>query len=370
MPAHILVVDDEPDLEVLVARRFRQHIRLGEFTFLFAQDGEEALEVVRAEPALDMVLSDINMPRMDGLSFLNHLKSLNDQLKAVVVSAYGDMANIRSAMNAGAFDFVTKPISFRDLEVTIRKTLAETALLRRLAQERRLAERQRANLARYFAPTLVELLASADDPFGIPRQQTVAILFVDIIGFTGLCAKNAPDRIFQLLRDFHGRMARSVFRHGGTVDKYLGDGLMASFGTPRTTEQDAGNALHCALDMQRELLDLNQQHGFNPMHPLRIGVGVHHGPVWLGNIGDTRRLEFATLGDTVNLASRLEGLCRPLEAPVVISESLFQAVQQQGGRASELLSRFRRYPNQAIRGHQPMTVHALSDGSGPGLTKY
>ena len=147
MPAHILVVDPEPDLQVLISRRFRQHMRLGEFSFLYAHDGEQALEVVRSEPALDMVLSDIDMPGMDGLSFLRHLKALNPPLRAVVVSAHGDMANIRSAMNAGAFDFLGKPVTFRDLEATIRKSLAETAWLRRLARERHLAEAQRLDLA-------------------------------------------------------------------------------------------------------------------------------------------------------------------------------------------------------------------------------
>lgn len=359
MPAHILVVDDEPDLEVLVARRFRHHIRLGEFRFLFARDGEEALELVRSAPELDMVLSDINMPRMDGLSFLHHLKSLNGQLQAVVVSAYGDMANIRSAMNAGAFDFVTKPIEFRDLEATIRKALAETALLRRLARERSLAERQRANLARYFTPTLVEHLAGADDPFGMPSQQTAAVLFVDIIGFTGLCSRHPPEPIFQLLRDFHGRMADCVFRHGGTVDKYLGDGLMASFGTPRPGVSDASNALLCALSMHEAVEAMNRCPPLDGGLALSIGVGIHHGPVWLGNIGDARRLEFAILGDTVNLASRLEDLSRPLQARVVISEALYQAVRREHGHPPEALAAFRRHSQQPIRGHQPMTVHVL-----------
>ena len=110
MLGRILVVDDEPDLEILVSQKFRRQIRSGELSFLFAGDGEEALSMLRAEPEVDMVLRDINMPRMDGLALLERLKALDDQPRAVIVSAYGDMTNIRTAMNSGAFDFVTKPI--------------------------------------------------------------------------------------------------------------------------------------------------------------------------------------------------------------------------------------------------------------------
>ena len=123
MTATILVVDDEPDLELLVSHKFRRQIRDGEYNFLFAGDGEEALSTLKEAPDIDLVLSDINMPRMDGLTLLQRLKDLEGDLKAVIVSAYGDMANIRAAMNLGAFDFVTKPIEFDDLEVTIKKTL-------------------------------------------------------------------------------------------------------------------------------------------------------------------------------------------------------------------------------------------------------
>jgi CheY-like chemotaxis protein len=133
MPAKILVVDDEPDLETLVTQKFRRRIRAGELAFVFAHDGQEALDVLEDETDVDMVLSDINMPRMDGLTLLSHLQSVSSRMRAVIVSAYGDMHNIRTAMNRGAFDFVTKPIDFDDLEATINKTLADLQILRELS---------------------------------------------------------------------------------------------------------------------------------------------------------------------------------------------------------------------------------------------
>lgn len=126
----ILVVDDEPDLEILVRQRFRRKIREGEIGFVFAHNGVQALAKLREEPDIDMVLSDINMPEMDGLTLLGQLKEVAPTIKAVVVSAYGDMGNIRTAMNRGAFDFITKPIDFEDLERTVARTLEHLMMLR------------------------------------------------------------------------------------------------------------------------------------------------------------------------------------------------------------------------------------------------
>ena len=125
MTFKVLVVDDEPDLEILIRQRFRKRIRDGEFEFVFAQNGEEALLKLKEDSALDIVMSDINMPVMDGLTLLSRLSDVNRILKAVVVSAYGDMQNIRTAMNRGAYDFLVKPIDFKDFEVTLNKTIQE-----------------------------------------------------------------------------------------------------------------------------------------------------------------------------------------------------------------------------------------------------
>ena len=125
----ILVVDDEPDLEHLMRQRLRRDLRKGRFDLVFASNGVEALTVLKTDPDIDMVLSDINMPKMDGLTLLEHLPEVDPNVRAVIVSAYGDMTNIRTAMNRGAFDFVTKPIDFKDLRITIEKTLEHLHLL-------------------------------------------------------------------------------------------------------------------------------------------------------------------------------------------------------------------------------------------------
>ena len=153
MTSTILFVDDEPDLEALILQKFRRQIRDGLVDIMFARDGVEALESLEQNPHVDMVVSDINMPRMDGLSLLAKLQEAEDKKSTIIVSAYGDMSNIRTAMNRGAFDFLTKPIDFPDLETTISKTLRHREVLREARRRQLKAERAHASLSRYFSRT-------------------------------------------------------------------------------------------------------------------------------------------------------------------------------------------------------------------------
>src|SRR5246127_2818749 len=245
-PAKILAVDDEPDFELLLTQRFRRQIREGEFTFRFARHGEEALAALAGEPDIDLMLLDINMPVMDGLTLLARLREEQAPVKAIIVSAYGDMANLRTAMNRGAFDFVTKPVDLNDLEITIRKTLDDIGKLREIEQQRAAAERARNNLSRYFSPNLVAMLAERDEPLGAVRRQTVAVLFADIVGFTRMAEGMTPEAVVTMLRQYHERMTAQIFACGGTVEKYIGDAIFAVFGVPASSAEDAANALKCA----------------------------------------------------------------------------------------------------------------------------
>ena len=168
MPAKILVVDDEPDLKLLIQQKFRRQIRDGHYDFLFAHNGVEALAQLEANPNVDLVLSDINMPEMDGLTLLTRLPQSSNQLKAVMVSAYGDLQNIRTAMNRGAFDFVTKPIDFEDLEVTIQKTIEELLKIRDglKARSELLAIRRELEVARQIQQSILPRDFGAKGPDG------------------------------------------------------------------------------------------------------------------------------------------------------------------------------------------------------------
>lgn len=156
MPAKILVVDDEPDLESLIRQKFRKKIRQNELQFVFAQNGLEAIEKLQTEPDIDMVLTDINMPQMDGLALLTRLSEQYPIIKTVILSAYGDIENIRKAMNLGAFDFLTKPIDFQDLEITTNKTLQHVEQMKQALQKERLAQQAQAELLKNLQQEIAE----------------------------------------------------------------------------------------------------------------------------------------------------------------------------------------------------------------------
>lgn len=318
-PAKILAVDDEPDFELLIKQRFRQRIRKGDLAFRFARNGEEALAVLEEEPDIGLLLLDINMPVMDGLTLLSELRARRSPARAVIVSAYGDMANIRTAMNRGAFDFVTKPIDLNDLEVTIDKTLETITHIRQLDQQRAEAERARINLSRYFSPNIVDLLAESDEPLGPVRRQQVAVLFVDIVGFTRMAEAMPPEAVVAMLREFHQRMSSRIFDCGGTIEKYIGDEIFAVFGLPTPSPHDAINALRCAGMMLAELDSWNKARASQGEPPLGIGIGLNYGPAVMGDVGSEHTLAFTVIGDTVNVASRLQSLTRELKTPLVVA---------------------------------------------------
>lgn len=327
-PAKILAVDDEPDFELLIKQRFRQRIRKGDLAFRFARHGEEALEVLKAEPDIGLLLLDINMPVMDGLTLLSELRQRRSPARAVIVSAYGDMQNIRTAMNRGAFDFVTKPVDLNDLELTIDKTLETIAFVRDLDRQRADAERARANLSRYFSPNIVDLLADSDEPLGPVRRQQVGVLFVDIVGFTTMAEAMTPEAVVAMLREFHERMATQIFACGGTIEKYIGDEIFAVFGLPTPSPHDALNALRCAGLMLDELTAWNATRIGRGEKPLAVGIGLNYGPAVMGDVGSEHTLSFTVIGDTVNVASRLQSLTRELKTPLIVADAV---VRQIGG---------------------------------------
>ncbi len=199
------------------------------------------------------------------------------------------------------------------------------------------AARERANLARHFPPTIVDQMAEQDQPLGAVRSQSVVVMFVDIVGFTRLAERQSPEDIVALLREFHGRMENAVFNQHGTLDKFLGDGLMATFGTPNPGADDVGNAVRCARSMLADNDLWNRERRDAGAEPIEISIGLHYGTVVLGDIGSARRLEYAVLGDTVNVASRLEALTRTLGVRVAMSDALVGAVRDDAGADNEAL---------------------------------
>jgi adenylate cyclase len=221
---------------------------------------------------------------------------------------------------------------------------------RRLVQRQAEAERQRANLARHFSPNMVDELASSDEPLGAVRSQPVAVLFADIVGFTQVSEALPPERVIELLREFHGRMSQAVFEHDGTLDKYIGDAIMATFGTPLMGARDATRAIASARSMIAQMDAWNRDRWAEGHTPIRVSIGIHYGAAVLGDIGSERRLEFAVVGDTVNVASRLEGLTRNLGVDIAVSDDLVRQVREENG--AEVLEGFVQALPQGLRNRE------------------
>ncbi|MHB2167597.1 adenylate/guanylate cyclase domain-containing protein [Alsobacter sp. R-9] len=362
-PARILVVDDEPDVEALVQQRFRRAIRDGDMSFLFAGDGVSALDVLERDGPFDLVVTDINMPRMDGLTLLGRLQDREEKVCTVIVSAYGDMGNIRSAMNRGAFDFLIKPIDFADFEATLAKTMQHVREAR-LAKERVLAaERAQIALSRYFSPNLAAELATgggAESLSGGRRDLTV--MFTDIAGFTSLVESLDASILSRLLNEYLGGMTALVFGHGGTVAKVMGDALYVLFGAPKEQHDHAARALACALAID-DFAEAMRQRWIAEGHALGCTrIGIHAGPALVGTFGHEQLFDYTAYGDTINVASRLEAANKPLGTRILVSDAVKQRAPDAPTRpVGDLVLRGRSSP---IRCHEPLRAGADADTYG------
>ncbi len=359
-PPRILVVDDEPDVEALIAQSFRRKIRKKEIEFVFAQDGKHALEVLAQDPDIDIVLSDINMPRMDGLTLLERLNELHSDLKTVIVSAYGDMRNIRTAMNRGAFDFITKPIEFDDLETTIAKTLAHVGEIRALQTSRDESERARVTLSRYFSPTVVEALAQDPDHLeasGIWRDAT--FLFTDLTNFTPLVESSDPEVIVRILNDYLDGVIETIFAHSGTVMKIIGDAVQATFGAPLDDPDHAAHAVACALAIDQFAEGFRADLLTQGIELGSTRVGVNTGQAIIGNFGGKRFFDYTAYGDAVNIAARLEDANKEVGTRICVSESAAEKIVGFQGRPIGTL--LLKGKTQAVRCFEPLSMTQADD---------
>jgi class 3 adenylate cyclase len=359
MTATILVVDDEPDLEALVLQKFRRQIRDGSVQFVFAHDGLEALASIEQNPHVDMVVSDINMPRMDGLSLLAKLQEAEDKKSTIIVSAYGDMSNIRTAMNRGAFDFLTKPIDFGDLEMTIDKTIRHVETMRDARRRQAEAERAHASLSRYFSPQIASRLAAIGEADGMAvHRREVATIFTDITGFTSLVESTNPDLLGTLLNEYIGGMTEIVFNHEGTVAKIIGDAIQVLFNAPGEQPDYAARAVDCAHGLDDWAQRFRVRCLANGVNFGVTRIGVHAGPALVGNFGGGRFFDYTAYGDTINTAARLEAANKFLGTRICVSATIASGASAFKGRpVGDLMLRGRSEP---LRAYEPMSAEAFA----------
>ena len=315
----ILVVDDETDLEVLIKQKFRQKIRDHQYEFVFAVNGKHALEQLELHTDVDVVLSDINMPEMDGLTLLTKLSEKNGLLRSVIVSAYGDMENIRTAMNRGAFDFITKPVNFEDLELTMEKTIRHVQQMRNTMA----AIKENNILKMYVDETVLNFMGSHEFETSLMVNETVdaSVVFIDICSFTSISENETPDTVVKLLNTYFDVMVKEIIAQGGYVDKFIGDAIMAVFRGDYHLDRAIDACL--AVRNQVEKLPVVSAH-FSP----KVSSGINSGEMISGNIGSAnlRRLDYTVIGDTVNIAQRLQSVAK--ESQIIINEIAYQKVKE------------------------------------------
>jgi class 3 adenylate cyclase/AmiR/NasT family two-component response regulator len=316
--AKILVVDDEADLEVLIKQKFRQKIRENRYEFLFAGNGVQALEQLEGNADVDVVLSDINMPVMDGLTLLSKISEANLLVKAVVVSAYGDMENIRTAMNRGAFDFVTKPVNFQDLELTIDKTIEQVNHMRQTLK----AIRENDILKMYVDESVLNFMAGKEYESSVSVSETIegTVVFIDICGFTRISETESPDEVVKLLNKYFEVIVKEIISQGGHVDKFMGDAVMAVF----RGNFHLDRAIDACLSVRNKISQLPPVVSFAP----QVAMGINTGEMISGNIGaaSLKRLDFTVIGDTVNVAQRLQSAAGP--GQLLITKAAYDQVSQ------------------------------------------
>lgn len=319
--AKILVADDEADLEMLIKQKFRQKIREKQYEFVFAGNGNEALSKLRENPDVDVVLSDINMPEMDGLTLLTKLNEVSPLIKAVIVSAYGDMDNIRTAMNRGAFDFLTKPINFDDLDITVQKTIRHVSDLKNTMK----AIKENNILKMYVDETVLNFMNSQEYEKSLMVNETMnaTVVFIDICSFTMISENEPPDVVVRLLNNYFDVMVKEIIEQGGYIDKFIGDAIMAVFRGDFHLDRaiDASLAVRASIEKLPNHID---HVSFFP----KVSIGINSGEMISGNIGSAtlRRLDYTVIGDVVNTAQRLQAIAK--QGQIIIPESAYDKIKE------------------------------------------
>lgn len=307
-PGVILAVDDMPENRDLVSRLLAK----AGHTVITAESGEEALELLDTM-AVDVVLLDLMMPGIGGAEVLRRLKD-DEQLRAtpvIMISGRQDMDQIIACIQAGADDYLLKPFNPVLLQARISAGIERKRWHDREAQYRLQLERSekfiRATFGRYLSDDIVDEILESPEGLELGGDlREVTIMMSDIRGFTTLSEHLPPEQVVRLLNRYLGKMTDIILEHGGTIDEFLGDAVLAVFGAPRRGEDDAERAVRCAIAMQEAMHDINRANAAEDLPELATALALNTGTVVAGNIGSERRSKYGFVGHAMNVTSRIE----------------------------------------------------------------
>jgi len=308
----ILIIDDEPtNLQVL-----DNQLSLGGYNVTRATSGADALDLVQSHGSFDLIILDVMMPEMSGYEVCKELRNtfLPSQLPIIMLTAKNRVADLVDGFSAGANDYLSKPFSKDEVLSRVKTHLS----LHRI-------HRSTGKYIPYEFLKSIGRESITDARLGDHVEQEVTVLFSDIRDFTTLAEQISPKENFDVINQYAAAMGPIIRKNGGFVNQYLGDGIMAIFpGTP-------DDALHAAIEMQTEIHKINANLVDVIPFPIRIGIGLHFGKLIMGIIGDEERNSATIVADTVNTASRMEGLTKHYGASIIVSESIIDALQNKDG---------------------------------------
>jgi len=311
-PAHLLVTDDNKVNRLLMTRS----LELQGHTVQCAENGRMALELLRRE-AFDLMLLDVEMPEMNGFQVLEQLVAdpkLRD-LPVIVTSSLEGVANIARCIELGAEDYLHKPVNAVLLKARIGASL----------EKKRLRDQQKEMVRRFVTTEVAQDLQQSGFALGGRRVQGT-VMFSDIRAFTTLVESQPPEETIELLNTYYTLMFDAINSHGGVVNQMIGDGLMAIFGAPQPLADHGAAAVHAALDMIELIQLLNIERSAAAKPALRIGIGIATGEVVAGYTGTQQRATYTCIGDTVNLAARLETHTKEAKRTILIDSATCAAL--------------------------------------------
>jgi class 3 adenylate cyclase len=338
--ATLLVVDDNEDNRYTLTRRLN---REGYANLLTATNGREALALVQSKP-IDLILLDIMMPEMNGYEVLEHLKrnSEHRHIPVIMISAVDEMDSVVRCIELGAEDYLSKPfnptllrarvgasLQRKQLNDQVRSQAAElaqwnTALEQRVAEQLTQIERG-GRLKRFLAPQIAELILNdGDEKVLESHRRDVTVVFCDLRGFTAFAETAEPEEVMAVLRDYHTHLGKLIHKYEGTLERFLGDGLMVLFNDPLRCPDPSLRAVRMAVEMRQAVGELATgwtKRGFE----LGFGMGIAHGYATLGRIGFEGRFDYSAIGTVVNLAARLCG--QALAGQILIDPKVHTAVE-------------------------------------------
>ena len=318
MGTRVLVAEDNPDSLQLVSDIL---VSLG-YTPVLATNGRHALEKLR-EYTPELILLDVNMPEMDGFAALEQIKNdpVTAKIPVIMLTAQSDVDSRVIGLQLGADDYLAKPFHARELIERIHTRLRAKSVTDDLRAQR---EQIRRVFERFVSHEIVETLLENPGSVSLGGAETiVTVLFADLEGFTPASEFTPPIQLLELLNRYHGLMVEQIRSNGGTIDKFLGDGVMALFNTPLQQPDHALRAVNAALDIHAALVDFYKELPDNFRMP--VNFGIHTGRAVVGTVGTAEFMDFTAIGDTVNLASRLQGLSENGE--IMISQPTYEAVR-------------------------------------------